>query len=199
MGESPRLLTTEAHAGRTLASEFWYYAKAGLAFLHSEELSNIDVGDSSALSATNPAGSGWTAVFELTRATPGARTMTRVYDAFDTPPPDGDAAGIENVLMDSDGGVPDVGEVTTAVDPAYTPSGDPHVSEAVGGGTGAPATGGRADVPILALEPGRKMVFEAEKIRTDGEACPMTIRWFEVPTVFSERDPRPEIHEVTRS
>lgn len=199
MAASGRLLSTEAHAGRTLASEFWYYAKAGLAHLHSEELSNASVGDKSALAATNPAGSDTTAVFDLTRATPSARHMIRVYDAFDTPPPAGDAAGIENVLMDSAGGGPDVGEVTTAVNPAYTPSGDPHISEAVGSGVGAPATGGRADVPILALEPGREIVFEAEKLQSDGDTCPMVLRWFEVPTVYSERDTKPEVHEVTRS
>jgi hypothetical protein len=193
------LLEAESHAARTLGSEFWYYAKAGMAFLHSEELANASVGDTSALSATNPDGSGVTAVFDLTRATPGARTMTRVYDAFSSAPPDGDETGIENVLLDSAGGAPDTGDVTTAVDPAYTPSGDSHMSEATGGGQGAPSSGGKADVPILALEPGRKMVFEAEKLRTDGEECPMTLRWFEVPTVYSEDDPRPAVHEVTRS
>lgn len=198
MGYSPRQTGVEAHAGRTLSSEFWYYAKSGFAFLHSEELSNADVGDVSSLSATNPAGSGWTAVFELTRATPGARTMTRVYDAFDSPPPDGDASGIENVLLDSSGGAPDVGVTTTATNPSYTPSGEPHVSEAVGGGTGAPATGGRADVPILSLEPGRKMVFEAEKLRTDGDNCPMTIRWFEAPIVYSDTPADPPLSEFTR-
>lgn len=200
MAGSLRQVEAEAHAGRTVLSEFYYYAKHGRAFLHSEELSNGSVGDTSAIAATNPAGSGETAIFDMVRATPSARTMARVYDEFDTAPAAGDDAGIQNVLMDAAGGVADTGVLTTAVDPTYAASvSDAHVSEAVGSGEGAPATGGQVNAPVLALEPGRQAVFETEKLRSDGDSCPMLLRWFEVPAVYSENPPKPRLSEVTRA
>lgn len=197
-----RDIEIEAHLSRTPESDFYFYAKQGLAFVANPELENGGTGDTSATLLRNPEGSGKTAMFAGVSSTPAARSYARIYDTFDEEPTAGTETVIDNVLLGSvDGGPPDSGVVEATVDPTYsvTPPGDIHMSDTVGGGTGNSSVGGTAELPILMLEPGRDAVIEVEKLTTGPDEAPIRARWFEVPVVFSESNTDPPIEETIRA
>lgn len=189
MGEGD--VADQNHLARTIESEFWYFAKEEASFVVSEELTNGSTGATSAVSMSNPTDSGVTGVFALVQVSVQAPSYVRLYDRFDSGPSGGTEATVSNVLLDSAGGAPDAGAVSALADPTYSAT-STHVAEVLGGGRGGNAVGGAVDVPVAALEPGRDLVIEVEKIVSDGDNATITVQWYEAPTVFSERaQPRP--------
>lgn len=79
----------EAHIGRTVTSEMWYFSKAEQAFITSEEYTNASTGETATLTLSNAAGSGTTAVFAPIQVAVAARSYVRIYDGFRRPPPAG--------------------------------------------------------------------------------------------------------------
>lgn len=192
-----RDMEVEAHLGRTIESEFLYYAKSELAFKVSEELENANTGETVTLHLKNPEGSGVTAVFPPVRVSTAARSYVRVYDTFSAAPSGGTSADVQNVLMDAGNGPPDTGEITAQTDVTFTES-STHIADLVGSGVGAGAAGGATTFPLAGLEPGRQIVIEVEKLSTGPNEVPITARWYEVPVVYSQQTSDPKITEVTR-
>lgn len=192
-----RDIEVEAHLGRTTESEFLYYAKSERAFKVSEELTNTSQGDTTNLHVANPAGSGVTGVFTPIMAEAADRSYARVYDSFSTAPSGGNSADVQNVLMDASGGAPDTGGLTAKTDVSFTES-STHISRLVGSGVGGNSLGGAENLPVLALEPGREIVIEVEKLGTGNNQVPITARWYEAPVVYSEEPEDPAIDDVTR-
>lgn len=193
----PRDIEVEAHLGRTIDSEFYYYAKNEVAFIASEEFTNASIGDTVALSMMNPAGSGTTAMFALIRVSTASRSYARVYDTFDSGPTGGTAADVENVLLDTGNGAADTGEVTVEKNPTYT-SASTHVAEPLGGGTGGNAIASAEAMPVLALEPDRDVVIEVEKLADGPDQVSITVRWFEIPAVLTDQNTDPKFEEAIR-
>lgn len=192
-----RDVEVEAHLGRTTDSEFLYYAKSGRAFTVSEELTNGAQGDTSTLHIKNPAGSGVSGIFTPVLADVADRSYARIYDSFSTAPSGGASAAVQNVLLDSAGGAPDTGELTSNTGVSFTES-STHVSKLVGSGVGGNSIGGGVDLPVLALEPDREIVIEVEKLGTGNDEVTITVRWFEAPVVYSEESEDPKVGDVTR-
>lgn len=189
-GMSDGDISDQIYMTRTVDTEFYYFAKRGQGYIVNPEQENASTGDTVSLLLRNPSGSDTTAVFAGVNSTAAARSYIRVYDTFDSPPTAGTSAVIDNVVLDSSGGgSPTQGTIEASTNPTFsvTTPGDIHISDVVGGGTGSAASSGSATLPILMLEPGRDAVVEIEKLASGPNEAPIRARWFEVPTVFSER------------
>jgi hypothetical protein len=163
----------------------WYFARASEAYITTAELANASAGETAPLTLINPSGSGVTAVFAPIEVSTLGQSISRVYDTFDTAPSGGADATVENVILDSDNGSPDDGEVTARTGDSYTAA-STHAAMLLGGGEGGVSVGGRGDMPLLAIEPGRSAVVEVEKLASGPDDVVITARWFEVPQVFSK-------------
>lgn len=192
-----RDVETEANVGRTVESEFNYYAKWGHAYITTHLGENTSTGDTTTLHLQNPEGSGVTGVFSLLNSTPAAPSTAYVYDRFSSAPTGGTESDIMNVRMDTEGGAADVGELVANAGVTFTAE-STHASRVLGGGQGSGSIGASANMPVFALEPGREIVLEVEKRTNDGDDVSITARWFEVPVVYSEWPPDPDVEEVTR-
>jgi hypothetical protein len=102
---------------------------------------------------------------------------------------------VENVILDSANGSPDDGAVTARTGDSYTAA-STHAAMLLGGGEGGVSVGGRGDMPLSAIEPGRSAVVEVEKLASGPDDVVITARWFEVPQVFSKEPVDPPLSEL---
>lgn len=86
-----------------------------------------------------------------------------VYDEFSSAPSGGTTDGIDNLLLDSDGGSPDTGSMTINYGVTFTES-NTHILETLpsggGGGSGIGTTGGSSRGTEPVIEPGREVVIQ---------------------------------------
>lgn len=196
-GGAQRDIEVETHLCREVSSEFWYFLKNERAFIVSEEFTNANTGDTSAIWFENPSDSGESAVFSSVSVSASSRSYARIHDGFSTAPSGGSDANLQNILLDSAGGAPDVGVVTAKTGPSYTAD-ETHERELVPGGAGSAAVGGRVEAPVLVLEPDREIVVEVEKLASGGDDVSVTAQWFEIEKVYSESNTDPPTGEVIR-
>jgi len=134
----------------------------------------------------NPSGSGVSA--EVIEFIPAANFSGwfRVYDSFDTAPSGGTADGIDNLLMDTNGGA-NSGNMTVNQDVSFTETADAEHFETVipaGGVTGNQVGGVAMGTPPI-LEPGREIVMELENVSGADAPASIGVVYIEHNEVFS--------------
>lgn len=173
--------------GRSPIGDAWYFTRAELSFIVSEEYTNTSAGDTSNLHFIVDSTADASAVVTGLEGNPSAFSAIRVYDAFDGDVTGGTEVDMDNDLLDSAGTATSSDIVTVTRGVTFT-STNTMFTRYVGGGKGASRGAGAAQTPPFIVEPGREVVVEVEKVDTDGDELAINIRWHEPPIVFSTTD-----------
>jgi len=108
-----------------------------------------------------------------------------VYDAFSTPPSGGSDAGIDNLLMDAEGGPPDVGNMISKTGVSFTQNGI-HVDGVLPSGGPGDSIGGNVSGTEPIIEPGREIVLELTNTSGSDEKGSLGVVYSEIDTIYSE-------------
>lgn len=149
-----------------------HYKKQQQAFVTFTRGSVADNGTEN-LHLKNPADSGVTADIQQVTISPQFTGNMAIYDSFSSAPSGGSGTTIDNLRMDSEGGPPDTGHMTTNEAVTFTAS-NTHLDIPIpGGGSGGNAVGEKLDATQPLVDPGREIVIEAEN--TSGTSSPVGI------------------------
>jgi hypothetical protein len=117
-------------------------------------------GGTSNLNITNPSDSGVIAYVDAMSVRSQFEGVVDVYDEFSTAPSGGSSGLIDNLLLDSDGGPADTGNMTVRSNVSFTSSGT-HVIDILPSGGPGGKIGGQTTATEPIIEPGREIVIQA--------------------------------------
>lgn len=116
-------------------------------------------GGTSNINITNPSDSGFIAYVDTMSVRSQFEGIVDVIDEFSTAPSGGSTGLVDNLLMDSEGGPADVGNMTVRSNVSFTGSGT-HVEDILPAGGPGGAIGGQTTETSPIIEPGREIVIE---------------------------------------